>query len=72
MFNPNHHYASEDFENPSSLSRVQQDKRNGVCLCTFAKDKHAIWDRHYKEKYGGSVTVTYNEKPQYARAAEAA
>ena len=72
MFNPYHHYASEDFENPSSLSRVQQDKRNGVWLCTFAKDKQAIWDRHYKEKHGDSVTVTYNEKPQYAKAQKVA
>ena len=75
MFNPYHHYAPEDFENPSSYSRIQQDKRNGVWLCTFAKDKQDIWQRYYDNKHEGDdwkVTVTYNEKPEYAKAQKVA
>jgi len=74
MFNPYHHYACEDFENPNSLSRVQQDKRNGVWLCTFAKDKQAIWDRHYDAENKDSdvrVSVTFNDAPNYSKVATA-
>ena len=70
MFNPDNHYAPEDSEHPGSYARVQNDKRNGVWMCTFAKDKQAIWDRHMAEEYADRKikrTVTFNEKPEYAK-----
>jgi len=43
-------------------------------LCTFAKDKQAIWDRHYDAENKDSdvrVSVTFNDAPKYSKVATA-
>jgi hypothetical protein len=74
MFNPWHHYDDPDWTRPDSYVNVQRDKRNGVWRCTFAKDKQAIWDRHYDAKNKDSdvrVSVTFNDAPKYSKVATA-